>query len=255
VVLNKTDLTEDVDLRIRQVEGIAIGIPVLPMSAAMGTGVSALLDHLGQGRTGVFLGSSGVGKSSLTNRLIEEERLDTRTVRESDGRGRHATTRRELILLPAGRGLVIDTPGLREIQLWAGEEDLDRGFADVAELAAGCRFRDCRHAGEPGCAVQQALGNGTLDPARYESSQDHGLSTEGTEAPRAGALRSEATRTWNGVRMSTRTSNRAAPEAREGHLPASGRGPGRRVLPFVRSGFDHDTQRPTAPRGADIDGP
>jgi ribosome biogenesis GTPase len=172
IVLNKADLCEDVDLRVRQVTGIAPDVPVLPASADLGTGVEALIEHLGPGRTGAFLGSSGVGKSTLINRLLGEERLETRAVREADNKGRHTTTHRELIPLPGERGLVIDTPGLREIQLWGVEEDLRGGFADLEELAGGCRFRDCRHGGEPGCAVQQALGEGTLDVGRYESYLD-----------------------------------------------------------------------------------
>jgi ribosome biogenesis GTPase len=138
------------------------------VSSVTGEGVDALLTWLGPGRTGVFLGSSGVGKSTLVNRLVGEEALATRGVREADSKGRHTTSRRELIVLPGARGLVIDTPGLREIQL-PGGEGLAASFPEVEELAAACRFRDCRHEREPGCAVLAALCEGRLDPDRFES--------------------------------------------------------------------------------------
>ena len=115
-----------------------------------------------------LLGSSGAGKSTLVNRLLGEELLQTRPVREDDSRGRHTTTHRELVMLPGG-ALLIDTPGLREIGLWAEDESLERAFDDIAELAAGCRFADCRHEAEPGCAVLEAVETGALDPRRLES--------------------------------------------------------------------------------------
>jgi ribosome biogenesis GTPase len=115
-----------------------------------------------------LLGSSGVGKSTLVNRLLGYERQRTHTVREGDDRGQHTTTHRELIALPAG-AFLIDTPGLREIQLWAGAESLDEAYGDITELARGCRFRDCTHAGEPGCAVTRAVADGRLDPDRLRS--------------------------------------------------------------------------------------
>jgi ribosome biogenesis GTPase len=167
IVLNKIDLEDDLDLRIRQVEGIAMTEPIRAVSGKTGAGITALQHHLGPGRTGAFLGSSGVGKSTLVNRLLGEERLEVQEVRADDSRGRHTTTRRELFILPGDGGIVIDTPGLREIQLTG--DGLSGSFADVLELAEDCRYRDCRHEGEPGCAIQQALAEGTFDPARYES--------------------------------------------------------------------------------------
>ena len=168
VVLTKADLCADVAARRQEMEAAAAGVPVVVTSASTGEGVEDLGAHLVRGRTVALLGSSGVGKSTLVNRLLGYDRQRTLTVRESDDRGRHATTFRELIPLPSG-ALVIDTPGLREIQLWAGEESLGDAFADVAERASACRFRDCRHEGEPGCAVQAAVDAGTLDPARLAS--------------------------------------------------------------------------------------
>ena len=133
-----------------------------------GSGLSAVRASLGRGRTIALLGSSGVGKSTLVNGLLGMERQATAAVREADDRGRHTTTSRELVALPGG-GLVIDTPGLREVQLWLDEDALAAGFADVEAAAQRCRFRDCRHEGEPGCAVAEALASGSLDPGRLES--------------------------------------------------------------------------------------
>ncbi len=168
IVLNKADLCADVEAKAAELGLLAAGVPIHPVSGATGDGVDALRAYLGSGRTVAFLGSSGVGKSTLINRLSGLEVQATGEVRGSDDRGRHTTTQRELLRLPGG-GLVIDTPGLRELQLWATAEGLDETFADVAQLAGRCRFGDCRHAGEPGCAVRQALEDGTLDAARYES--------------------------------------------------------------------------------------
>lgn len=168
IVLNKADLCGDIEGAVMAASAVAPGVDVLTVSAATGEGVDALRACLPFGRTGAMLGASGVGKSSLINRLAGEELLPVAEVRGKDLRGRHTTSRRELIPVPGG-GLIMDTPGLRELQLWVGEASIDSAFEDVAELAAQCRFRDCRHEGEPGCAVQEALARGQLDPARYAS--------------------------------------------------------------------------------------
>jgi ribosome biogenesis GTPase len=143
-------------------------VAVVAVSAATGEGLDGLERVLAPGRTAALIGSSGVGKSTLVNRLLGAERQRTNAVRTHDSRGRHTTTHRELLRLPSG-ALLIDTPGLRELQLWAAPDALEGTFADVDALAAACRFADCAHAGEPGCAVMAAAADGTLGPARLES--------------------------------------------------------------------------------------
>jgi ribosome biogenesis GTPase len=138
------------------------------MSALTALGLDELLLHIEAGRTAALLGSSGVGKSTIINRLLGEERQDVNELGEANRRGRHTTTERELFLLPGGQ-LLIDSPGLRELQLWAPPESVEAGFADIAERASGCRFRDCRHQGEPGCAVAAAVEKGELEASRLEN--------------------------------------------------------------------------------------
>lgn len=168
VVLNKTDRHPDPAAARRQAQAVAPEVPVYTVSARQGTGLAELAALLSAGRTGALLGSSGVGKSTLVNRLLGEERLRTRAVREKDARGRHTTSHRELVALPSG-GLLIDTPGLREIQLWQAEVGLDEAFGDVLGLASECRFGDCRHLAEPGCAVRAAVERGALEAGRLAS--------------------------------------------------------------------------------------
>jgi ribosome biogenesis GTPase len=167
VVLTKSDLAEDPWETVAQAEAIALGVPVHAVSSVTGEGLDGLEPHLAPGRTVALLGSSGVGKSTLANRLLGEELLATGDLRR-DGRGRHTTTHRELVRLPGG-ALLLDTPGMRELQLWADESALNETFADVAELARQCRFTDCAHGSEPGCAVGAALADGTLPEVRWES--------------------------------------------------------------------------------------
>jgi len=168
VVLNKLDRCEDPEACLLETEAITMGVPVHRVSAKTGEGCEDLRAYLGQGKTVGLLGSSGVGKSTLSNRLLGREVQKTAGVRESDDRGRHTTTHRELFLVPGG-GLLIDTPGLRELQLWEGDQGIESAFADVEELAEGCRFADCRHQGEPGCAVEAAAASGELPAERLES--------------------------------------------------------------------------------------
>ena len=166
VVLTKADLCDDVPSLVEEVAEDALGVAVLPVSSITREGVAAVRALLGPGRTGAMVGPSGVGKSSLANALAGQALAETREIRESDGRGRHTTTARELHLLPGG-GLLIDTPGMRELGLYDDAEGVDTAYADVTSLAAECRFRDCGHRSEPGCAVAAALDDGRLDPARY----------------------------------------------------------------------------------------
>jgi ribosome biogenesis GTPase / thiamine phosphate phosphatase len=165
VVLTKADLCADVADAVVAVESVAIAVPVHPVSNLTEEGLDALDDYLQPGRTVVLLGSSGVGKSTLLNRLAGAEVMRTREI-ALDGTGRHTTTHRELVRLPTG-ALVIDTPGLRELQFWEG--DLGAAFEDLEELALGCRFRDCAHEREPDCAVLAAVDHGTLELDRLRS--------------------------------------------------------------------------------------
>ncbi|HYM84433.1 MAG TPA: ribosome small subunit-dependent GTPase A [Candidatus Dormibacteraeota bacterium] len=169
VVLNKSDAATDVPSIVAVVAAIAPGVDVLPVSATRGDGVAAIAGRLGRRRTGVFLGPSGVGKSTLVNALLGESRQATGEIRASDGRGRHTTTHRQLIELPGG-GLLIDTPGIRSLEL-ADEAGVAFAFEDVEAVAAACRFADCRHGTEPGCAIRSALADGALEQRRWASYQ------------------------------------------------------------------------------------
>lgn len=168
VVLTKADLHPDHAAELAEVESVAFGVDTHVTSAVTGDGLDELARYAAPGQTVALLGSSGVGKSTLVNALAGEELLATAEVRESDERGRHTTTHRELVPLPDG-GWLLDTPGMRELQLWDSTEGLEQAFADVSDLVDRCRFADCRHRTETGCAVRAALGDGTLPRERWES--------------------------------------------------------------------------------------
>ena len=167
IVLTKADRVDDPSEQVAAVEAVAMGVPVYVVSALTGQGCDALRARLAPGVTAVLIGSSGVGKSTLVNRFAGFERMAVQETRADDDEGRHTTSHRELIELPGG-GLVIDTPGIRELQLW-DSGGIDEAFADVEELAAACRFNDCSHGTEPGCAVNAALASGELAEERYAS--------------------------------------------------------------------------------------
>lgn len=168
VILNKADLCDDIDTKILEAEAAAPGVPVLQLSALTGNGIEKLSEFLSPGRTVVLAGRSGVGKSSIINKLAGERIMDTGEERRQDRRGRHTTTRRQLVRLPSG-ALFIDTPGLRELALWADSGTVNSAFPEIEALAASCRFRDCTHSKEPGCAVRAAVESGEIEQSRYES--------------------------------------------------------------------------------------
>jgi ribosome biogenesis GTPase len=169
IALNKSDLRTDLTGVEAAAAAVAPGVPIVAASALAEGGLEGLRPFLPPGKTIAFLGSSGVGKSTMINRLLGEERFRTAPVSDAEeGRGRHTTTSRELVRLPGG-ALLIDTPGMRELGLWADDEGLDRTFDEIDRLAAGCRFPDCRHEQEPGCAVRAAVEAGTIDARRRES--------------------------------------------------------------------------------------
>ena len=168
IVLTKADLLEDFGNQVRSAELYAMGVPVHAVSAQSGYGLLELEKYLAPKKTVVFLGSSGVGKSSLVNALAGEEIMATSAIREDDSKGRHTTTHRELIMLKNG-SMIIDTPGMRSLGMWDVSEGMENAFADVERFLGCCKFRDCRHASEPGCAIKMAIDNGELKRERWES--------------------------------------------------------------------------------------
>lgn len=168
IILSKADLCDDLEEKLMEVERTAVGVPIHVISTVDGRGLDELNQYLIPGRTIALLGSSGVGKSTLINHLAQKELQKTNEVREYDDRGRHTSTSREMFVLDSGT-IMIDTPGMREIQMWSGEEGITEAFEDIEKLAARCKFTDCKHKKEPGCAVREAIENGTLSSERFES--------------------------------------------------------------------------------------
>lgn len=168
IILSKADLCEDIGKKIIEVESIADGVPIHAVSTVKKEGIDELNQYLSEGNTIVLLGSSGVGKSTLVNELMGEKIQEVKDISRINGKGRHTTTSRELLVLPSG-ALLIDTPGMRELQLWDGADGITGAFEDIESIAAGCRFSDCTHEGEPGCEVQRALEDGRLSSERVRS--------------------------------------------------------------------------------------
>jgi ribosome biogenesis GTPase len=168
LLLNKSDLCDDSEEKRDAVASIAIGVDTFMLSARLQNGISFLHNYITLGKTVAFIGSSGVGKSTIINSLLGTDHLKVSEVSDLGSRGRHTTTFRELIILPSG-GMVIDTPGMREIQVWGDECGLEQTFSDIEELSENCRFKDCAHVNEPGCAIQEAIAIGTLDSKRLDN--------------------------------------------------------------------------------------
>ncbi len=207
IILNKSDLSDQRQTLLAKVEGIAPGVDVHVTSAATGQGVGAIGGYVSAGRTIAFIGSSGVGKSSLVNCLLAREAQVVRELGVYE-KGKHTTTSRQMLAVPGG-GLIIDTPGLRELALWDAESGMGQAFADVEELAGACAFSDCRHRSEPGCAVQAALDDGTLDLARLESYRKLQREQIFIESKKDVSLRQSEQRKWKQISKANRKRTRA----------------------------------------------
>ncbi|MDF2988044.1 MAG: ribosome small subunit-dependent GTPase [Eubacterium sp.] len=190
IVLTKADCCEDVADKLSMVYGTAPGVEVYAISSVTRQGIDEIRKYLQPGRTVALLGSSGVGKSTLVNTLAGEELLKTQSIREDDSRGRHTTTHRELVLMPGG-GMILDTPGMRTLSIWESETGMDIMFGDVEELVKHCRFHDCKHQNEPGCAVRAALESGKLEQKRWDSWLKLQKEIAHLEAKKEGKLRQQ----------------------------------------------------------------
>jgi ribosome biogenesis GTPase len=207
VLLTKADLADSLDDVRDALLSAAAGSPVLVTSSVSGQGVAEIAAHLQPARTGVLLGPSGVGKSTLINHLVGDQVMPTREIHAPSGEGRHMTSHRQLIQLPAG-GMIIDTPGLREAQLWDGEDALGTVFEDIEELALGCRFSDCRHVTEPGCAIRAAVAAGSLDRGRLESYRKLQRELRSIAARSDARLQADERRRWKQIAVANRARER-----------------------------------------------
>ena len=208
VVLTKADLADDPDAAVEAAESVAFGTPIIAVSVVTGEGLETLAGYLKPAETAVLVGSSGVGKSTLVNALAGETLMATAAIREDDAKGRHTTTHRELIRLPSG-ALVLDTPGMRELGLIGADEGLSTTFEDIEALAERCRFADCGHGGEPGCAIQAALETGALDAGRWKSFQKLQRELAHQERKENPLAREAHRRQWIGVHKAARAHMKA----------------------------------------------
>lgn len=181
VILTKLDLVEDCTEQLREIERYCMGVYVCAVSAKSGEGLDGLSEFIRPGKTIVFLGSSGIGKSSLVNALAGEEVMAVNTIREDDSKGRHTTTHRQLIMLPCG-AMIIDTPGMRELGMWDVSGGLEQAFEDVERFLGKCRFSDCSHETEPGCAIKAAIEDGSLSRERWDSYRKLKVEAKSAEA-------------------------------------------------------------------------
>ena len=202
VLLTKADIAESLEELRAELEAVAMGPPVVVTSAVTGDGIDEILRELQPARTGVLLGPSGAGKSTLINRIVGSDLMRTRLIHRS-GEGRHMTSHRQLVQLPQG-GMIIDTPGLREAQLWEGEEALVNVFEDIEELALTCRFTDCAHATEPGCAIKAALEAGTLDAERFRSYRKLQRELRAVAAKTDARIRLEERKKWKQISVANK---------------------------------------------------
>lgn len=206
ILLSKADLVADISGFVDAARSVAPGVPVVPVSGITGTGLDAVRERLGPGRTAALVGSSGVGKSTLVNALAGRELMVTASIREDDARGRHTTSRRQLLLI--ADGVVLDTPGLRELGLADGD-GLDIAFSDIGKLAEGCRFRDCAHHSEPGCAIRAAIATGELEPARFSSYERLEREARAAERRTNAASRIAEEKRWKSISKSNRARSKA----------------------------------------------
>jgi ribosome biogenesis GTPase len=203
VVLTKADLSDDAEIARDEVEASALGVDVVVASAITGAGIDAVASYAGEGRTVALIGPSGAGKSTLVNALVGEERQATGEVRSGDHKGRHVTVAREIVALPAG-GVLLDTPGLREIAVVDAGDGIDAAFPDIEALAADCRFRDCTHSGEPGCGVAAGIERGDLAQERLDSLHKLRRESRAAAMKTDARLRAEEARKWKIIHKSVR---------------------------------------------------